>query len=65
MLRRKQGDNEMVSSMAAGNNHLLVLTTHGTIYSWGAGGRVRTVCHDRLLLHVSAPIFDLLVHSPQ
>ena len=27
----------MVSSMAAGNNHLLALTTHGTIYSWRAG----------------------------
>ncbi|PPQ77413.1 hypothetical protein CVT25_010995 [Psilocybe cyanescens] len=36
-LSHKPGDAEKVSSIAAGNNHLLVLTTHGHIYSWGAG----------------------------
>ncbi|KAF8913764.1 regulator of chromosome condensation 1/beta-lactamase-inhibitor protein II [Gymnopilus junonius] len=36
-LSHKPGDIEKVSSIAAGSNHLLVLTTHGHIYSWGAG----------------------------
>ncbi|TFK43674.1 regulator of chromosome condensation 1/beta-lactamase-inhibitor protein II [Crucibulum laeve] len=36
-LSHKPGDYEKVSSIASGNNHLLVLTTHGNIYSWGAG----------------------------
>lgn len=36
-LRDKPGDTEKVTSIAAGGNHLLVLTTHGNIYTWGAG----------------------------
>ncbi|KAH9475628.1 Protein pim1 [Psilocybe cubensis] len=36
-LSRRPGDFERVSSIAAGDNHLLVLTTHRHIYSWGAG----------------------------
>ncbi|KAL0949294.1 hypothetical protein HGRIS_009372 [Hohenbuehelia grisea] len=36
-LPHKPGDAEKVSSIASGNNHLLVLTTHGNIYTWGAG----------------------------
>lgn len=35
-LSHKPGDTEKVSSIASGANHLLVLTTHGNIYSWGA-----------------------------
>jgi regulator of chromosome condensation len=36
-LSHKPGDTEKVSSIASGSNHLLVLTTHGNVYSWGAG----------------------------
>ncbi|KAL0573115.1 hypothetical protein V5O48_008837 [Marasmius crinis-equi] len=36
-LLSKPGDKEKVSSITAGVNHLLVLTTHGNIYTWGAG----------------------------
>ncbi|KAF4575118.1 hypothetical protein EYR36_006474 [Pleurotus pulmonarius] len=36
-LPHKPGDSEKVSSIASGSNHLLVLTTHGNIYTWGAG----------------------------
>jgi regulator of chromosome condensation len=36
-LSHKPGDTEKVSSIASGGNHLLVLTTHGNVYSWGAG----------------------------
>lgn len=36
-LPRKAGDSEKVSSIASGGNHLLVLTTHGSVYSWGVG----------------------------
>ncbi len=36
-LSHKPGDTEKVSSIASGGNHLVVLTTHGNIYTWGAG----------------------------
>lgn len=36
-LSHKPDDTEKVSSIASGGNHLLVLTTHGNIYTWGAG----------------------------
>ncbi len=36
-LSHKPGDYEKFSSVAAGANHLVVLTTHGNIYTWGAG----------------------------
>ncbi|KAG7096713.1 hypothetical protein E1B28_004127 [Marasmius oreades] len=36
-LLSRPGDREKVSSITAGVNHLLVLTTHGNIYTWGAG----------------------------
>jgi Alpha-tubulin suppressor and related RCC1 domain-containing proteins len=36
-LSQKAGDVEKVSDVASGHNHLLALTTHGVIYSWGDG----------------------------
>ncbi|PCH41194.1 RCC1/BLIP-II [Wolfiporia cocos MD-104 SS10] len=36
-LPSKPGDAEKFTAVAAGNNHLLVLTTHGNVYTWGAG----------------------------
>ncbi|KAF9054974.1 RCC1/BLIP-II [Hymenopellis radicata] len=36
-LSHKPGDTEKVSSIASGGNHLVVLTTHGNIFTWGAG----------------------------
>ncbi|KAG6878592.1 hypothetical protein C0993_003047 [Termitomyces sp. T159_Od127] len=36
-LSHKPGDVEKVSAIAAGTNHLLVLTTHGSVLTWGAG----------------------------
>ncbi|KAG5342307.1 hypothetical protein C0989_003436 [Termitomyces sp. Mn162] len=36
-LSHRPGDVEKVSAIAAGTNHLLVLTTHGNVLTWGAG----------------------------
>ncbi|KAJ7094518.1 regulator of chromosome condensation 1/beta-lactamase-inhibitor protein II [Mycena belliarum] len=36
-LYHKPGDYEKVSAVAAGGNHILVLTTHGHIFTWGSG----------------------------
>ncbi|KAG6910937.1 hypothetical protein DXG01_005991 [Tephrocybe rancida] len=36
-LPHKPGDTEKVAAIAAGTNHLLVLTTHGNVLTWGAG----------------------------
>jgi regulator of chromosome condensation len=36
-LSHKHGDIEKVASIASGGNHLVLLTTHGSIYTWGAG----------------------------
>ncbi|KAF7301914.1 hypothetical protein MIND_00757400 [Mycena indigotica] len=36
-LIHKPGDYEKVSSVASGGNHVIVLTTHGNIYTWGSG----------------------------
>ncbi|KAK7054171.1 regulator of chromosome condensation 1/beta-lactamase-inhibitor protein II [Favolaschia claudopus] len=36
-LHHKPGDYEKVSQVAAGGNHILVLTTHGQIFTWGNG----------------------------
>ncbi|KAJ7228383.1 regulator of chromosome condensation 1/beta-lactamase-inhibitor protein II [Mycena pura] len=36
-LIHKPGDYEKVSSVTSGANHILVLTTHGHIFTWGSG----------------------------
>ncbi|KAJ6628900.1 regulator of chromosome condensation 1/beta-lactamase-inhibitor protein II [Mycena sp. CBHHK59/15] len=36
-LIHRPGDYEKVSSVTAGANHILVLTTHGHIFTWGSG----------------------------
>lgn len=35
-LLHKPGDSEKVVSVASGSNHMLVLTTHGNVFAWGA-----------------------------
>lgn len=43
--------------MAAGNNHLVVLTTHGNIYTWGAGeqGQLGRKIIERRKIHGTTP----------
>lgn len=43
--------------MAAGNNHLVVLTTHGNIYTWGAGeqGQLGRRIIERRKIHGTTP----------
>ncbi|KAK2466076.1 hypothetical protein APHAL10511_001718 [Amanita phalloides] len=56
-LSHKPGDYEKVSSIAAGTNHLIVLTTHGNIYTLGAGEQAqlgRRVL-DRRKIHGTVP----------
>ncbi|KII94912.1 hypothetical protein PLICRDRAFT_99133 [Plicaturopsis crispa FD-325 SS-3] len=36
-LQHKPGDYEKAVDFASGNNHLLVLTTHGNVFCWGSG----------------------------
>lgn len=38
-LKSKPGDAEKFVDVAAGNDHVVVLTTHGNIYTWGVGER--------------------------
>ena len=48
---------EKVVSVAAGNNHLVVLTTHGNIYTWGAGeqGQLGRKIIERRKIHGTTP----------
>ncbi|KAJ7597430.1 RCC1/BLIP-II [Mycena floridula] len=56
-LSSKAGDYEKVSSVANGANHLLVLTTHGKIYAWGAGeqGQLGRKILERRKIHGTVP----------
>jgi len=50
-------EGEKVASVSAGNNHLVVLTTHGQIYTWGAGeqGQLGRKIMDRHKIHGTNP----------
>lgn len=56
-LAHKPGDFEKAVSVVAGNNHLLVLTTHGNVYAWGAGehGQLGRKILDRRKIHGTVP----------
>lgn len=56
-LGQKHGHSEKVSSVVAGTNHLIVLTTHGNVYTLGAGEQAqlgRKVL-DRRKIHGTVP----------
>ncbi|EJD01011.1 RCC1/BLIP-II [Fomitiporia mediterranea MF3/22] len=48
---------EKVASVAAGDNHLVVLTTYGNIYTWGAGeqGQLGRKILERRKIHGTTP----------
>ncbi|KLO19781.1 RCC1/BLIP-II protein [Schizopora paradoxa] len=50
-------EGEKVASVSAGNNHLVVLTTFGHIYTWGAGeqGQLGRKIMDRHKIHGTNP----------
>ncbi|KAI6035059.1 regulator of chromosome condensation 1/beta-lactamase-inhibitor protein II [Pisolithus orientalis] len=56
-LSHKPGDTEKVVSVAAGNNHLVVLTTHGNVFTWGTGehGQLGRKIIDRRKIHGTVP----------
>jgi regulator of chromosome condensation len=56
-LAHKPGDFEKAVSVVAGNNHLLVLTTHGNVYAWGAGedGQLGRKIIDRRKIYGTIP----------
>lgn len=56
-LPTKGGDAEKAVSVVAGNNHLLVLTTHGNIYAWGVGeqGQLGRKILERRKIHGTVP----------
>lgn len=53
----KPGDVEKVVSVASGNNHLVVLTTHGNVFTWGAGeqGQLGRKVLERRKIHGTTP----------
>ena len=56
-LAHKPGDGEKVVSVASGNNHLLILTTHGTVFTLGAGdwGQLWRMDLERRKIHGTHP----------
>ncbi|TDL29218.1 RCC1/BLIP-II [Rickenella mellea] len=48
---------EKVASVSAGNNHLVVLTTHGHVYTWGTGeqGQLGRKILERSKIHGTTP----------
>ncbi|KAJ3568831.1 hypothetical protein NP233_g5451 [Leucocoprinus birnbaumii] len=56
-LSHKPGDYEKVTSIAAGNNHLIICTTHGNLYTLGAGekGQLGRKILERRKIHGTHP----------
>lgn len=56
-LAQKPGDAEKVVSVASGNNHLLILTTHGNVFTLGAGeqGQLGRKVLERRKIHGTVP----------
>ncbi|EKM80007.1 hypothetical protein AGABI1DRAFT_72781 [Agaricus bisporus var. burnettii JB137-S8] len=56
-LSHKPGDYEKVSSVAAGNNHLVIVTTHGHLYTLGVGeqGQLGRKILERRKIHGTHP----------
>ncbi|KAF9450138.1 RCC1/BLIP-II [Macrolepiota fuliginosa MF-IS2] len=56
-LSHKPGDYEKVTSIAAGNNHVIVVTTHGNLYTFGAGeqGQLGRKIIERRKIHGTNP----------
>ncbi|KAI0796863.1 regulator of chromosome condensation 1/beta-lactamase-inhibitor protein II [Abortiporus biennis] len=56
-IKSKPNDPELFTAVAAGNNHLLVLTTHGNLYTWGAGeqGQLGRKVLERRKIHGTVP----------
>ncbi|EGO02063.1 hypothetical protein SERLA73DRAFT_166564 [Serpula lacrymans var. lacrymans S7.3] len=50
-------NDEKAVSVASGNNHLVVLTTHGNVYAWGAGeqGQLGRKILERRKIHGTVP----------
>jgi regulator of chromosome condensation len=63
-IKSKPDDPEKFTSIAAGNNHLVVLTTHGNIYTWGAGeqGQLGRKVLERRKIHGTTPEKVVLGH---
>lgn len=56
-LPHKPGNTEKVVSVVSGNNHLLILTTHGNVFSLGAGeqGQLGRKVLERRKIHGTVP----------